>query len=270
MDTWELLRWSLGILTGDNHNSRYTRATVSLRPPVLSLPIPPLSARSSSTSSLSSTLRPFAPRACAYVCLCLPPFPWPPLVASSPCRPRPRLPSWPDHPVASATAIPQLFSSFLALVAVAAVAGDFTCLPLPAVLYRGVPFFLRLSRLLRLVVHPSLPLSSVGRPASVSISRPMSHLPTYLSPSRPPFILEMGTGIHETKLMITTSKQRAARPTATCPAIHISHSSSRCPPSHPHRTVLRCSMRTPRVSLHPVSPVLPRFSFFSADSPLSR
>lgn len=72
MDTWELLRWSLGILTGDNHNSRYTRATVSLRPQVLSLPVPPLSARSSSTSSLSSTLRPFAPRACAYVCLCLP------------------------------------------------------------------------------------------------------------------------------------------------------------------------------------------------------
>lgn len=72
VDTWELLRWSLGILTGDNHNSRYTRATVSLRPPVLSLPVPPLSARLSSTSSLSSTLRPFAPRACAYVCLCLP------------------------------------------------------------------------------------------------------------------------------------------------------------------------------------------------------
>lgn len=195
---------SLGILTGDNHNSRYTRTTVSLRPPVLSLPIPPLRAfflhflpvvhaglslcrcvcvrvwhLPLSLGLLSSLLRRVVPSSCS--------------------------PSWPDHPVASATAIPQLFSSFLALVAVA----DFTCLPLPAVLYRGVCFLSLVFPPFSLPrrVHPFLPLASVS-----IFPRPMSHLPIYLPPDflprpPPPFILEMGTGIHETKLTITTSKQ---------------------------------------------------------------
>lgn len=134
-----------------------------------------LSARSSTTFSLSS----MPVFRSVYVCTCVSAFPLASsrrffaVSSSSSC------PSWPDHPVASATAIPQLFSSFLALVAVAAVAGDFTCLPLPAVLYRGVSFFLCFSLFSCLVVHPFLPFA-VGHPASVSIPRPMSHLLTFL------------------------------------------------------------------------------------------
>lgn len=270
MDTWELLRWSLGILTGDNHNSRYTRATVSLRPPVLSLPIPPLSARSSSTSSLSSTLRPFAPRACAYVCLCLPPpFPWPPLVASSPCRPRPP----PPLVARSSCRVGHGYSAIVFKLSCSCCGcrccGRLHVPPVTRGTLPGCPF-----------LSPSFPPSPPRRPSlSTALLRRAPRFgiyfstyvaPTYLSPSRPPFILEMGTGIHETKLMITTSKQRAARPTATCPSHPYISLFVPLPPSHPHRTVLRCSMRTPRVSLRPVSPVLPRFSFFSADSPLSR
>lgn len=55
---------------------------------------------------------------------------------------------------------------------------------------------------------------------------PSSGLSRFLPPSALSFILEMGIGIHETKLMITTSKQRAERPTATCRAIYKSHSPS--------------------------------------------
>lgn len=83
--------------------------------------------------------------------------------------------------------------------------------------------------------------------------------PDCLSPS-PPFILEMGAGIHETKLMITTSKQRAERPTATCPAIHMSHHPPPLLPSHFYRIdcVLQRSMSLLFLFLFP-------FHFFGVD-----
>lgn len=269
MDTWELLRWSLGILTGDNHNSRYTRATVSLRPPVLSLPVPPLSARSSSTSSgLSSTLRPFAPRACAYVCLCLPlslgllslllrrvvlapAIPRGPIILSR----RPRL-------------FRNCFQAFLLLLRLPLLRATSRASRYPRY-FTGVS--LSFSVFPAFSASSSIPLyrSPPRRAPRFGIYFSTYVAPTYLSSSRPPFILEMGTGIHETKLMITTSKQRAARPTATCPSHPYISLFVPLPPSHPYRTVLRCSMRTPRVSLRPVSPMLSRFSFFSAYS-LSR
>lgn len=64
--------------------------------------------------------------------------------------------------------------------------------------------------------------------AGIYFSTPLAPsfgLSRFLLPSALSFILEMGIGIHETKLMITTSKQRAERPTATCRAIYKSHSS---------------------------------------------
>lgn len=137
------------------------------------------------------------------------------------------LPLSPDHPVASTTAIPQLFSTFLALVAVAA------CRRISRafryhVLYWSF-FLLPLFRFLSFVffvVHPFL-LLGVWHPRLVSISRavaPSSALSHFLPPSALPFILEMGIGIHETKLMITTSKQQTERPTATCRVIYKSPS----------------------------------------------
>lgn len=136
----------------------------------------------------------------------------------------------PDLPIASTTAIPQLFSTFLALVAVAA------CRRISRafryhVLYRS--FFPSLSLSLFFPFCRSFSslfiLSSRCCLASqlASISRavaPSSGLSRFLPPSALPFILEMGIGIHGTKLMITTSKQTAVRPTATCRAIYKSHS----------------------------------------------
>lgn len=135
----------------------------------------------------------------------------------------------PDLPIASTTAIPQLFSTFLALVAVAA------CRRISRafryhVLYRS--FFPSLSlsfslSVVRFLHCSSFLLVAVWHPNRLaSISRavaPSSGLSRFLPPSALPFILEMGIGIHGTKLMITTSKQTVVR-TATCRAIYKSHS----------------------------------------------
>lgn len=194
-----------GILTSDNHNSLYTRATVSSPSSPLLLLFLPSHPRLDSPFSLSFSLSLF----------------------SSLLRHVVSLPLSPDHPVASTTAIPQLFSTFLALVAVAA------CRRISRafryhILYWSF-FLLSLFRFLSFVffvVHPFL-LLAVWHPRLVSISRavaPSSALSHFLPPSALPFILEMGIGIHETKLMITTSKQQTERPTATCRVIYKSPS----------------------------------------------
>lgn len=192
-----------GILTSDNHNSLCTPAPLCppRHPPSLLLLFRP----SASGFSLSFSLSLF----------------------SSLLRHVVSLPLSPDHPVASTTAIPQLFSTFLALVAVAA------CRRISRafryhVLYWSF-FLLSLFRFLSFVffvVHPFL-LLAVWHPRLVSISRtvaPSSALSHFLPPSALPFILQMGIGIHETKLMITTSKQQTERPTATCRVIYKSPS----------------------------------------------
>lgn len=74
------------------------------------------------------------------------------------------------------------------------------------------------SFLLVAVWHPNR-LASISRAVA-----PSSGLSRFLPPSALPFILEMGIGIHGTKLMITTSKQTVVRPTATCRAIYKFHS----------------------------------------------
>lgn len=90
-----------GILTSDNHNSLYTRATVSSPSPW-----PP---------SRSLLFRPSRPRRSLFLFLLAFSHHF---FAMSFLYPSPSAMS-PDHPVASTTAIPQLFSTFLALIAVA-------------------------------------------------------------------------------------------------------------------------------------------------------
>lgn len=108
---------------------------------------------------------------------------------------------------------------------------NFACLPLPRTLLEFFPLS-SLSPSLSLVCF--LHCSSFSSPcclapqAGIYFSTPLAPsfgLLRFLLPSALSFILEMGIGIHETKLMITTSKQRAERPTATCRAIYKSHSS---------------------------------------------
>lgn len=163
----------------------------------------------------------------------------------------------PDHPVASATAISQLFSSCLALVAVAVVAGDFTCLPLPAPLYPGCFF----PCLFPLFSPPSCPSPSVGKPVAVSISPPMSHL----SISPPVASLHSRDGHRSSRDEIddydVETMSRTTK-TATCSAVaHISHYSSRTPRILTKLTVpYDIHDEKPRLPL-----LLPCSSFFSAD-----
>lgn len=203
-----------GILTSDNHNSLYTRATVSSPSPC------PLRCPSRfallvlvwTRHSLFPSLSVFSHH---FFAMSFPP-PWSP-----------------DHPVASTTAIPQLFSTFLALVAVAACRRISRAFRYHVLYWSFYPslFFFRFLSFVFFIVHPSL-LPAVWHPGLASISRavaPSSGLSRFLPPSTLPFILEMGIGIHETKLMITTSKQRAERPTATCRVIYKSSFSSYIP-----------------------------------------
>lgn len=121
------------------------------------------------------------------------------------------LPSAPDHPVASTTAIPQLFSTFLALVAVAACRRISRAFRYYVLYWSFSPSLsFPFSRLFPSLFIPFFPLAA-RHPRLASISRaiaPSSALLRLLPPSALPFILEMDIGIHETKLMITTSKQR--------------------------------------------------------------
>lgn len=204
-----------GILTSDNHNSLYTRATVSSPSPC------PLRCPSrfallvlvwTSPFSLSFSLGLFSSLLRRVVSS--------PLVPRSSCRI--------DH-----EAIPQLFSTFLALVAVAACKRISRAFRYHVLYWSFYPslFFFRFLSFVFFIVHPSL-LPAVWHPRLASISRavaPSSGLSRFLPPSTLPFILEMGIGIHETKLMITTSKQRAERPTATCRVIYKSSFSSYIP-----------------------------------------
>lgn len=121
------------------------------------------------------------------------------------------LPSAPDHPVASTTAIPQLFSTFLALVAVAACRRISRAFRYYVLYWSFSPSLsFPFPRLFPSLFIPFFPLAA-RHPRLASISRaiaPSSALLRLLPPSALPFILEMDIGIHETKLMITTSKQR--------------------------------------------------------------
>lgn len=216
------------ILASDNHNSLYTRATVSPSPPLYLPPGPLL------PLSLFVLFRPFHPCPDPPCLLSLSlfifsfSFPRRVVLLSSPP---------PDDPVASTTAIPQLFSTLLALVAVAVVLpGDFACLPLPprtlpcAFFPSPLSFSLFLSLVLSLAsffaIHSSRPFAVVPRYPGIGIYFSLEPRRTFGLTSLPPvslvpFVLEVA-GIHETKLMITTSKQRAERPAATCRAIYIS------------------------------------------------
>lgn len=101
----------------------------------------------------------------------------------------------PDHPVASATAIPQLFSSFLALVAAAAAAaGD----ALRAFRYRGTlpAVFPSLSlssprffiRFVSLILSPSLSVAHVGHPSLQYLFLDLCRtFPSDFLPPSPPF-----------------------------------------------------------------------------------
>lgn len=159
-----------GILTSDNHNSLYTRATVSSPSPC------PL--RCSSCFALLVlvwTRRPL------FLSL---------LVFSHHFFAMSFPPPWsPDHPVASTTAIPQLFSTFLALVAVAACRRISRAFRYHVLYWSFFSFSLSLFRFLSFVffiVHLFL-LLAVWHPSLASISRvvaPSSHLPHFLSFSK--------------------------------------------------------------------------------------
>lgn len=219
MDTWELLRRSLGILTSGNHNSLYTRATVSLRSSPSPAPSPLVHSlsqpRSSSPSSPSRLdTRPRALRLSSSS---------PPLVAPSPCRPLPPSPLMSRSFCRVGHGYSAIVFDLSCSCCGCRLPGDFTCLPLPRTL-PGLSLLLPppLSR----SFYFSLSVPSAPSPSGTLVwylfPDPSHLLPDFLPPSQPPpFILEMGGGIHETKLMITTSKQRTERPTATCRAIYI-------------------------------------------------
>lgn len=148
-----------GILTSDNHNSLYTRATVSspspcpLRRPSRFALLVLVWTRRSLLPSLSVFSHHFF--AMSY------PPPWSP-----------------DHPVASTTAIPQLFSTFLALVAVAACGRISRAFRYHVLYWSFYPplFFFRFLSFVFFIVHPSLlPLLS-GTPGWHLFLEP-SHLP---------------------------------------------------------------------------------------------
>lgn len=149
------------------------------------------------------------------------------LVTSLPCR------FLPPCPPIFLSHRPRLFRNcfrlFLLLLRLP-LAGEFR-VPSVTTYFTGVFFLLSLSFSLSVVrfLHcSSFLLVAVWHPNRLaSISRavaPSSGLSRFLPPSALPFILEMGIGIHGTKLMITTSKQTVVRPTATCRAIYKSHS----------------------------------------------
>lgn len=99
---------------------------------------------------------------------------------------------------------------------------NFTCLSLLHTLLEFFSFVL--SHSLVCFLYCSSLSSSYCCLASISRAvAPFSALSRFLLHSALSFILEMGIGIHEMKLMITTSKQRAERPTATCRAVYKSH-----------------------------------------------
>lgn len=203
VDTWSSFGGG-GILAGDNHNSLYTRATMfspSSCPLRCPLRFPPLSSfRLDSPFSLPSSL------SLSF------------LITSSPCRSSPLSP---DHPVVSTMAIPQLFSTFLALVAARrrishAFRYHVLCWSFfPLFSFSSPPPSLSLS-FLTIFFIPFFPLLS-----GIYFSSRRTFLRTFAFPPALSFILEMGIGIHETKLMITTSKQRTERPTATLVEIYI-------------------------------------------------
>lgn len=187
---------SLSILTGDNHNSRYTRATVSLHLlSVLSLPIPPPRSRSSTTFSFSFS-RSFAlyMYICARVFL---PFPWSPLIASSPCRPLTLSGSSPRRGSRSSCRVGHGYSAIvfeLSCSCCGCCGGRFTCLPLPRYftgkvfllfLFLSLYVFSSLFRPFCLSHSVSIPFCGSRWPpfSSVSISRPMSHLTPAFLPS---------------------------------------------------------------------------------------
>lgn len=166
------------------------------------------------------------------------------LITSSPCR------SLPLGTPIILSHRPRLFRNcfrpFLLLLRLP-LAGEFR-VPSVTTYFTGVFILLSFSfaflSFVFFIVHPSL-LPAVWHPRLASISRavaPSSGLSRFLPPSTLPFILEMGIGIHETKLMITTSKQRAERPTATCRVIYKSSFSSYIPLSSltdPTRLLIR-------------------------------
>jgi hypothetical protein len=114
------------------------------------------------------------------------------------------------HPFASRPPIilsrrPQLFRNcFRPFLLLLRLPQDFACLPLP----RTLPGYFSFSlTLLRSSFRTSLsPLCCLASPGWYLFLDP-SHLPSDFPLFS--FILEMGEGIHETKLMITTSKERA-------------------------------------------------------------
>lgn len=198
---------SRGIHTSDNHNSLYTRASFAL-PSLATLFLqfrPSCSRLEQSSLSLLFFLRLFSSLLCR--------------VASSSLVPR------------SSCRVDHGYSAIVFDLSCSCcgcrLPEDFTCLPLP----RTLPGFLcSFSFPLLFIVRLFLPFA-VWHPGWYLFLEP-SHPPhdTFFLPRLFPFILEMGVGIHETKLMITTSKQR---PTATLPChLYIPPS-----PSHPSFTI---------------------------------
>lgn len=105
---------------------------------------------------------------------------------------------------------------------------NFACLPLPRTLLEFFPLSPSLSLVCFLHCSPFSSPCCLAPRVGIYFSTPLAPsfgLSRFLLPSALSFILEMGIGIHETKLMITTSKQRAERPTATCRTIYKFHSS---------------------------------------------
>lgn len=142
----------------------------------------------------------------------------PPSVSSSLCLVSflrflslPCSPPCPDRPVAPTAAIPQLFSTFLALVAIATRRGIPHAFRYHAC-FTGISlslFFAFFISLVLLILSGATQLASISQPAAFT-SRPSSLLSSSSSSSFP-FIREMGDEIYEVKLMITTSKQRTER-----------------------------------------------------------
>jgi len=256
VDTWELLRRSRAIHTGDNHNSPRTPAPASIHPlrgrgPAACSGLLVLRAaafRLSSPSSLSSSLYPVSSLRVPYLAS-------PPWLPRASCR-------------AERGLFRNCFRPFLLLLRLRLPA----CLPLPRVLYRNPPF-----PLFPVLYPPPLPAPSAALPSrlivwlsqparSVSISRYPVHLPP-VHFLLPPLFLSFARWpreIHETKFMITTSKQRAARHGGylpRCPLYIPFASPSHLPPllADPNR-----SSAAPQLLLRPISP-----AFRHSSSPCS-
>lgn len=182
-----------GILTSDNHNSLYTRATVS--PPPVTLPPSLFLLFRSSRPRLDSPFSLSFPLSLFSSLLCH--------VVPSPLGPR------------SSCCIDHGYSAIVFNLPCSCcgcrLQENFACLSLLRTLLEFLSFSLfPFLSFVSFIVHPFLPLAA-WHPRLASISRaiaPSSGLLRLLPPFALPFILEMDIGIHETKLMITTSKQR--------------------------------------------------------------